>query len=174
METAKYAPRPWRIDGEIIRDNNDCFVCTIHESQLRRLIVSCVNACDGIEPKAVPGMYEALNIAELRLSFDRIDAVSIGGSDGWIRLIDSALEIVRAALDKALGRDEAPELPDGALTETMEKLASDELVLFVLATYAGGRHDDGTLPAFLRGIKTALSLVQSLALSALAKARGQA
>lgn len=65
---AKHTPEPWAVGDDI---NIDCGVCTadkefgVAETQLRyvdldiadanaRRIVACVNACNGINPAAVP------------------------------------------------------------------------------------------------------------------------
>ena len=64
----KHTPEPWKAVGQDIRDGNEDNIVTVPygddpeqaEANARR-IVSCVNACEGINPDAVPELLEALH-----------------------------------------------------------------------------------------------------------------
>ena len=58
-------------------------------------IVSCVNACDGINPEAVPDLLAACKA---------VDDAWTGGENGdWRGALDRALGMARAAIAKAEG-----------------------------------------------------------------------
>lgn len=110
---SKHTPEPWKSFEETNRNlvagpdqRKVCDVWTSDRPDAERhaiavRIVSCVNGCKGINPDAVPGMYDALNIA-----FDLLESGDVTASDTNAAFrVTEAQRVIRAALATAEGRD---------------------------------------------------------------------
>ena len=112
VEAAKHTPEPWERNGKRIEriylgmkvSEQVELIARVYgedsEANARR-IVACVNACAGINPKAVPELVEALEAAELWIeeTLPVLESMAGGETEGGHGLLES----IRAALAKARG-----------------------------------------------------------------------
>jgi hypothetical protein len=102
--TTKHTPNVWRIaiggDGyHILTNDNDGIareICMVPNREHAEDIVACVNACEGINPEAVPDLLAACKAADDE--FKRIDSF-IGDFTGYVE--DEPWWAVQDAIAKA-------------------------------------------------------------------------
>ncbi len=96
---SKHSPTPWRLDNGNIVDRCGCTIDDPLDEADKPGIVTCVNACEGINPEAVPEM-----VAACATVLDLLDRV-VGWEDdtGYVCNVDwrPSVAVLRAALAKA-------------------------------------------------------------------------
>lgn len=105
-QTPTHTPEPWSTNGRIIESEDGepivkllrpVGIIHIPEAEANaRRIVSCVNACKGINPEAVPQLVEALS--EI---LSEAEKYGFGGNSGAYGTGRVACDMARAALAAA-------------------------------------------------------------------------